>query len=214
MNDLAVMFVDDEQNVLDALERKLIREPYRRIFAASALDALEILAREPVHVIVTDMQMPGMDGLAFLRKAKDLYPEIVRLVFSGHTDVPLILETINSGEVFRYITKPVAEPAEFQAVIRQAVEYYLLRRDRRQLMEQLAERNKELEAMLAQVKQLEGLLPICVGCKKIRDDTGYWQRIEKYIGAHSQVEFSHSLCPECAHRLYSDVFPDKPQPTD
>ena len=63
----------------------------------------------------------------------------------------------------------------------------------------------DLEEALAEVKQLSGLLPICCSCKKIRDDKGYWQSIEKYIGEHSEAQFSHSLCKECAHKLYPEI---------
>ena len=65
----------------------------------------------------------------------------------------------------------------------------------------------EREKALAEIKVLGGLLPICMSCKKIRDDQGYWNQIETYIRSHSQAEFSHSLCPECAHKLYPEYVP-------
>jgi hypothetical protein len=71
-----------------------------------------------------------------------------------------------------------------------------------------AEREKlirELRKALAEVKKLSGLLPICASCNKIRDDRGYWNRLETYIQAHSEAKFSHSVCPECARRLYPDL---------
>ncbi len=64
--------------------------------------------------------------------------------------------------------------------------------------------NKLLEA-LKEIKVLSGLLPICASCKKIRDDTGYWNQIESYINQHSEAEFSHSICPDCAKNLYPDL---------
>ena len=199
-----VLFVDDERNVLNSLERNLIREPYRRIFVTSAHEAIEVMEREPVHVVVTDMRMPVMDGLTFLRKIKDRHPNTVRMVLSGHTEIPQILASINTGEVYRYITKPIDDAAEFQLEVRQAVEYYTLRHDRQELVGQLTARNRELEESLAKVRQLEGLLPICAGCKKIRDDKGYWQQIEGYISAHSKAVFSHGICPECMKKLYPE----------
>ncbi len=65
---------------------------------------------------------------------------------------------------------------------------------------------------LAKVRTLGGLLPICAHCKKIRDDTGYWNRIETYIADHSEAEFSHSVCPDCARELYPEhsLYPDDP----
>jgi len=69
----------------------------------------------------------------------------------------------------------------------------------------LDEKNQELEAALGRVRTLEGLLPICAGCKKIRDDAGNWNQIECYISEHSDAQFSHSVCPDCARRLYPDL---------
>ncbi len=70
----------------------------------------------------------------------------------------------------------------------------------------LEEKNVELEEVLAKVKTLSGLLPICASCKKIRDDKGYWNQIEVYIRDHSDAEFSHGICPDCAKKLYPELF--------
>lgn len=67
----------------------------------------------------------------------------------------------------------------------------------------------ELQGALAKVKTLNGLLPICASCKKIRDDSGYWNRIESYIGKHADVQFSHGICPDCARKLYPELFEEK-----
>jgi PAS domain-containing protein len=91
-----------------------------------------------------------------------------------------------------------------------------LRKTNDDLMSEVVERKRaqnererviiELQMALAQVKKLSGLLPICASCKKIRDDQGYWQQIEAYIRDRSEAEFSHAICPECARRLYPDIF--------
>jgi hypothetical protein len=67
----------------------------------------------------------------------------------------------------------------------------------------------QLQESLAEIKILSGLLPICASCKNIRDDKGYWNQIEVYISGHSEAEFSHSICPECAKKLYPDIYADK-----
>ena len=69
--------------------------------------------------------------------------------------------------------------------------------------------NKELERALIDIKQLSGMLPICASCKKIRNDKGYWEQIEAYLRDHTEVEFSHSICPECTEKLYPDIFKEK-----
>jgi hypothetical protein len=75
------------------------------------------------------------------------------------------------------------------------------------LLEQERELTARLTRALEEVKELRGLLPICAACKKIRNDQGFWELLETYIAAHSKAEFTHSLCPECAHHLYPDIFP-------
>ena len=71
---------------------------------------------------------------------------------------------------------------------------------------------KELQAVLERVRTLSGMLPICASCKKIRDDRGYWNRIEAYIEKHSEAEFSHGICPECARKLYPEYFDEVESP--
>jgi hypothetical protein len=70
-----------------------------------------------------------------------------------------------------------------------------------ELRRKLAERVHELEAAISRVKQLQGLLPICAYCKKIRDDRNYWQQVEEYVSAHTDAQFSHGICPECYERV-------------
>jgi hypothetical protein len=74
-----------------------------------------------------------------------------------------------------------------------------------ELQRNLAERVKELEAALSQVKQLQGMLPICSYCKKIRNDQNYWQRVEGYLSDHTGVEFSHGICPDCHSRVMHEL---------
>ena len=70
----------------------------------------------------------------------------------------------------------------------------------------LEKTTERLQLAIDNIKTLEGLLPICSNCKNIRDDDGYWQQVEVYIRQHSKAKFSHSICPECAHQLYPDLF--------
>ena len=209
MNDMTVLFVDDEEFVLSSLERFLVLEPYTKKFAISGRMALAVLESQPVHVIVSDMRMPHMDGVALLKTVKERWPDVIRIALSAHVSSPQLLASINTGEVYRYLTKPLQSPDEIRGVLNQAIEVYSLRQSRKEMLAELERRNRELEGMLAQVKRLEGMLPICAACKKIRDDIGYWQQIESYIGDHSQAVFSHGICPDCAQRLYPDLFPEK-----
>jgi response regulator RpfG family c-di-GMP phosphodiesterase len=104
-----------------------------------------------------------------------------------------------------YITKPF----EFQEVMARVTTHLTLQALQKK-MEQKNEayrfKNQQLREALAQVKTLRGLLPICADCKKIRDDSGYWQDVAVYIRDHSAVEFTHGLCPDCAIRLYPQFY--------
>lgn len=154
MKDISILFVDDEKRILASLERNLQREPYNKFFAESASEALKILAYVPIHVVVSDLKMPGTDGLKFLKKVKDLYPDTVRVVLTGFIQVNQIVPCINTGEIYRYVTKPI-EPREFKQTLLSAINYYLLQRDRQDLIERLEQRNRELEKALEELKQKE-----------------------------------------------------------
>jgi DNA-binding NtrC family response regulator len=143
MENRTILFVDDEEKVLKSLQRGLMDEPYKLFFATSGKEALQILGKKEVHVIVTDMRMPEMSGLELLRIVKDKYPKIIRLVLSGYTQVTTLLTAINQGEIFKFITKPWKLEEEFLSVLNQAVEYYNLREERDALLAQLKNQNEE-----------------------------------------------------------------------
>jgi DNA-binding NtrC family response regulator len=126
ISDIIILFVDDEPDVLSALGRFLRKEPYRVVFAESGAKALEILASLPVAIIVSDLRMPEMDGLTLLNEAKARYPETERLILSATSDMDKIIAAIDSGDVFRFIQKPL-EPEPFKQIIRDAVDIYLLK---------------------------------------------------------------------------------------
>jgi YesN/AraC family two-component response regulator len=139
-----VMFVDDEPQVLNAIRRVVRNEPYDPRFAAGGIQALEILKQTQVQVIVSDLNMPEMDGLALLKSVQQDYPETIRIVLSGVTDIDPILEAIHVGKVYRYITKPYNE-RELMLTVRQAVDTWLVQKQKRDLQTQLAEQNHLLE---------------------------------------------------------------------
>jgi DNA-binding NtrC family response regulator len=124
MEKKTVLFVDDEERVLSCLKGGLLGEPYKTIFAKSGKEALEILEQKEVHVIVTDMRMPEMGGLELLRTVKETYPQVVRMVLSGYTQVTTLLTAINQGTIFKFITKPWDFEEDFKPALREAIEYY------------------------------------------------------------------------------------------
>ncbi|MEP6501794.1 MAG: EAL domain-containing protein [Betaproteobacteria bacterium] len=101
-----LLLVDDEENILASLRRSLRRGGYRIITALSALEGLQRLAENEVDVIVSDQRMPGLTGVEFLRRAKELYPETIRMVLSGYTELQSITDAINEGAIYKFLTKP------------------------------------------------------------------------------------------------------------
>jgi signal transduction histidine kinase len=139
-----VLFVDDEPLLLKSLNRIVMNEPYDKQFAATGMQAIEIMEQTRVHVIVSDLKMPEMDGLALLKKVRRDYPDTVRIILSGQTDIGLALEAIHAGNVYRYITKPFDERDLLQT-IRQALDTWQIKAEKRRLQARLAEQNKQLE---------------------------------------------------------------------
>jgi diguanylate cyclase (GGDEF)-like protein/PAS domain S-box-containing protein len=154
MNDIHVLFVDDEPDILSAINRLMVREKYTVHFAGSGTDALGIMATTPIQIIVSDMKMPEMDGLTLLRQIKDIYPDTVRMALSANIQISQLLHCINTGEIFRYITKPT-KPEELKQALRDAMNYYLVRKDRIALVLELQEKNEKLQQVLEQEQKTE-----------------------------------------------------------
>ncbi|KKO49365.1 hypothetical protein VT06_06930 [Arsukibacterium sp. MJ3] len=101
-----LLLVDDEENILSALVRVMRREGYQILSCTSAMQAFEILAINQVQVIVSDQRMPGMSGTEFLSQVKDMYPDTIRIVLSGYTDLRSVTDAINKGAIYKFMTKP------------------------------------------------------------------------------------------------------------
>ncbi len=139
-----VLFVDNEEKILKALRRLFRPEPYQTFFASGGPAALDILNAQNVSVVITDRSMPGMDGFTLLDRVKAEYPDIIRIVMSGHSDTDTILNAINQGNLYSYIVKPFNE-AKLKITTQQAVELFNLQQDKKNLMQRLEEHNNLLE---------------------------------------------------------------------
>lgn len=142
-----ILLVDDEENILAALRRVLRREGYRILTASSGQAGLDALALHKVDVIVSDQRMPGMTGVEFLRQAKELYPDTVRIVLSGYTELHSITDAINEGSIYKYLTKPWEDDL-IRANIAEAFRHKALADDNLRLNRELARTNEELQALL------------------------------------------------------------------
>ena len=143
--------------------------------------------------------MPGLTGPEICQRARQIktaQPPYLILLTSRDTRDDIV-SGLQAG-ANDYVTKPF-DFGELRARVHVGERVV-------QLQKTLANRVKELEEALASVKMLQGLLPICLYCKKIRNDQGYWEHIEEYIQTHSQATFTHGLCQECVIKLYPQVW--------
>jgi len=131
MKERTVLFVDDDGIVLRSIVRGLLDEPYNICFARSGEEALEILRQHEIHVLVTDMRMPEMDGAELLKIVTKEYPKIVKMVLSGYTNTTALTMAIHQEGVFKFIPKPwnLQEGEEFRAIIRLAIDHYNLQNE-------------------------------------------------------------------------------------
>lgn len=156
-----------------------------------ALDALQGAAAPQLAIL--DWSMPGMDGIEICRRIRN-GPQtranylILLTARKGQEDK---IHGLESG-ADDYITKPF-DRGELRARVQVGIRVL-------ELQQALSQRVQELEEALSRVKTLQGLLPICSYCKKIRDDRNYWQQVEGYISDHSEIQFSHGICPDCYAR--------------
>lgn len=138
-----LLLVDDETNILNALKRSLRRDGYRILTANSGAEGLTVLAGQSVGVIVSDQRMPQMTGAEFLCEVKTLYPETMRIMLSGYTDLESVTSAINEGAIYKFLTKPWDDEL-LRNNIRQAFEHYEMARENLRLTEQLGGANEEL----------------------------------------------------------------------
>jgi CheY-like chemotaxis protein len=164
----------------------------------NGLQAIEMTQSTRPDVVLMDIKLPDMDGIEAARRIYESCPTPV-VVLTAY-DTPELVERASAAGVGAYLLKP-PDVHEMD----RAIAIAMARFD--DLME-LRRLNAELQDTLAKIKTLSGLLPLCSSCKKIRDDDGYWHQVEVYIRDHSEAEFSHGLCPECAKKLYPEIFGD------
>lgn len=149
-----LLIVDDETEILRSLRRQF-RRKYQVFEANSADEGYRIMCETDIQVIISDQRMPGMTGTEFYGRVKAEFPDAIRLILTGYSDIKAVIAAINEGNVFRYITKPW-DPQELDAIVREAFERYWLVKHNRLLMAELQTANQELEARVqARTAELE-----------------------------------------------------------
>ncbi|NMM27629.1 MAG: response regulator [Glaciimonas sp.] len=151
-NQSTLLCVDDEPNILSALRRLFRAKGYRVLVAESGHAGLQVLATEAVDLVISDMRMPEMDGAHFLELVRTRWPDTIRILLTGYADVSSIIEAINRGEIYRYITKPW-DDNDMLLVVRDALERKVLQNEKLRLEELTQRQNNELKALNANLEE-------------------------------------------------------------
>jgi len=163
-------------------------------------DGLHLAAEGEFDIIISDLGLPDSQGMATVKMLAAVAKHLPFVVLTGLADHEVGFEAVNAGAQ-DYLVKGQVTGEMLLRSIRYAIERKRIENEKAQII-------AELQEALAKVKLLSGFIPICASCKKIRDDTGYWQQIESYIRDHSNAEFSHSICPDCTRKLYPELYPE------
>jgi len=156
-----VLFVDDEPHILEGFKNRFRKEAYAILTAASGEEGLQTLARNPVDLVVSDEQMPGMCGSEFLTAVSREYPETIRITLTGQASLEAAIRAINEGEIYRFLTKP-CNPSDLAHTIRQALQLKKLTGENARLLAAARQQQSILSALerehpeITKIKLTEG----------------------------------------------------------
>jgi DNA-binding response OmpR family regulator len=186
-----VLIADDEATTRHLIQVTLGHWGFEVLVAEEGAGALRILkASNPPEIALLDWVMPEVDGLEVCRRmrAAPLSAPTYLILITARGGLENVIQGLEAG-ADDYVTKPF-DPRELRARLHAGARVV-------QLQKILLERNQALEEALKRVKLLQGLLPICSYCKKIRNDRNYWEQVDAYVASHSEAQFSHGVCPDC-----------------
>lgn len=206
---MRILVADDDAVSRRILETHLTRFGHDVTAVGTGGDALRILKQpDAPPLAILDWMMPDVNGPEVCRQLRQMpVPSAVYIILlTARRDREDLIAGLTAG-ADDYMTKPF-DPAELRARVQVGVRVA-------ELQHSLAERVRQLEDALANIRQLQGLLPICCYCKKIRDDSNYWAQVEEYLTRHTAAQFSHAICPDCWKKVVEPQLasmPSKGQP--
>jgi DNA-binding response OmpR family regulator len=198
-NPMNILTVDD-----DRITRKFIQFCLKKVpnYLVSAAEngrmGLDMIKDSPPDIVITDWTMPEMDGVTLIRNLRRLPDSefMYVILLTSHSEPGEIVEGLNSG-ADDYMVKPF-DQQELLARVRAGERIISAQKALRRT-------NEELRTALKQIRTLKDLLPICMDCKKVRNDTDYWQELDEYVKQATDTEFSHGLCPGCMEKRLAAI---------
>lgn len=207
---LSILLIEDNrddvrrlQEMAIDLESDLFHPVIINLTHAATLKEAQQHVKSLFDVVLLDLTLPDSKGMNTVRNIVNLFKATPVVVLTGIADAELGIEAVKNNAQDYLIKSEITGPLLFRSV-QYAIERLRIVREKEKLI-------AELQEAMAQIKTLSGMLPICASCKKIRNDTGYWERIESYIAKHSQAEFTHGICPDCLKKLYPEYSGKKPE---
>ncbi len=197
--EIEILVVDDDPDILFATARVVRKAGYPVVEASSGGECLQKIRESKPDILLLDVLLPDAEGPDICRRIKgdaDLKSIYVILISGVRTASDDQADGLDGG-ADGYIARPISN-RELVARVRAMERILTAERERDRLI-------VRLQDALAKVKTLSGMLPLCSYCKNIRDDEGYWNQIEAYIAKHSDAEFSHSICPDCAEKHFPEM---------
>ena len=212
-NGMKILIVDDNERMRLLLSRYLDGFGYGEILTAeSANQAFKALTPDPevpasggVDLILMDINMPGLDGIEACRRIKgDMgFNDVPVIMVTNEDDTEHLKQAFEAGAM-DYVKKPFNR-LELRVRVESALKLKYALDAQKRVNQLLEEKNLALIDAMENVKILQGLLPVCASCKKIRDVSGDWDSMESYISEHSEAEFTHGICPDCEQNLYPEI---------
>jgi phosphoserine phosphatase RsbU/P len=199
---MKILVADDDAVTRRLLEATLRKSGWDVVTAEDGADAWHALTslkgKNVPELVLLDWMMPGLEGPEICRRLRSTpgFELTYVILLTSRTDKEDLSTGLSAG-ANDYIAKPF-HPVELEARVRVGERMIKLQRS-------LAARVQELEAALSDVKMLQGLLPICAYCKKVRNETDYWQQVDSYLAEHTDVTLSHGVCPDCFAKVMSEL---------
>ena len=199
MTPISILIIDDSNEILLATSRLLRNAGYLVYEAEDGHSGLAAVTEQHPDLVLLDVQLPDISGYEICRRIKadmSTRSSYVLMLSNQMTSPDHQAQGLEIG-ADGYVSRPIAN-RELLARVQAMARIIRAEQERDRLID-------ELQRALATIKTLRGMLPICASCKKIRNDSGYWEEVELYVKKHSDAEFTHGICPDCEQKLYGDL---------